>query len=319
MGELVAPVLGGVLYDKTGYLGVFGVGAGILVLDFLMRLLVIEKKAAAKFDPSLAEGTHARDFASRGEGAGAEFSENDALLPKPDGEEYKVEGEPGRFLRVFPILYCFRNPRLWVAFFLAFVQASLLATFDATIPTEAKDVFGFTSLQAGLLFIAPDIPYLVLGPLAGWAVDQYGTKPAAIVGFSYLVPALVLLRLPAEKMLDGTNNVMLYCALLAFNGIGLAIIGPVSFVEASNIIQRYDKTNPGFFGDSGPYAQLYGFNSVFFCAGLTAGPVIAGTLRDTIGYGNMNAVFAAAAGVTAIASFLFIGGKPKLLARASRG
>lgn len=315
----MAPVSGGVLYEKTGYLGVFGVGAGILVLDFLMRLLVIEKKAAAKFDPSLAEGTNARDFASRGEGADAEAGENDALLPKPDGEEYKVQGEPGRVLRVFPILYCFRNPRLWAAFLLAFVQASLLATFDATIPTEAKDVFGFTSLQAGLLFIALDIPYLVLGPLAGWAVDRYGTKPAAVVGFGYLVPALVLLRLPSEKLLGGTHNVMLYCAMLALNGIGMAVIGSPSFVEASDVVQRYDKANPGYFGDNGPYAQLYGFNSVFFCAGLTVGPLIAGTLRDTIGYGNMNAVFAAAAGVTAIASFLFIGGKPKLLAGAGRG
>ncbi|KAK8038038.1 hypothetical protein PG994_014805 [Apiospora phragmitis] len=308
IGPLVAPVVGGILYDEIGYAGVFGVGSALLGVDFIMRLLVLEKKIAAKYDSSFAsDGTNPST-----DEAADEPTEEDALLQRKQEERYEIHGEPNKLIRAIPVLYCLRNPRLLVAFVMAFIQAALLAAFDATIPTEARDLLGFSSLQAGLLFIALNVPCLILGPLAGWAVDRFGTKPVAVVGFGHLVPVLLLLRLPPEQHVGRSGNIVLWCALLALNGVGLAIIDSPSFVEASDVVQRYDKANPSFFGANGPYAQLYGFNSLFFCAGLTLGPIISGTMRDRIGYGNMNAVFAGAAGVTAVISYFVVGGKPRI-------
>ncbi|KAI3319005.1 major facilitator superfamily domain-containing protein [Xylariaceae sp. AK1471] len=323
IGELMAPVIGGVLYEKTGYIGVFGLGAGILALDFLMRLLVIEKKTAAKYNESAQDTqTHIPDFGLRGDESDDEVdreaSEEDALLPKKEDEAYEIREEPNKLVRSLPILVCFKSPRLSMSFCLAFVQAALLAVYDATIPTEAQSLFQFSSLQAGLIFIALDVPYLLLGPVAGWAVDRYGTKRAAVIGFGWMVPVLILLRLPPEELLPKSRNIILYCALLALNGVGLAIIGSPGVVEASHVVQKYDKANPGFFGENGPYAQLYGFNSLFFCAGLTVGPVVAGALKDCIGYGNMNLVFAILSAATAILSFFIIGGKPAIISRKSK-
>ncbi|KAI0154020.1 major facilitator superfamily domain-containing protein [Pestalotiopsis sp. NC0098] len=319
VGELVAPVLGGVLYDKAGYGGVFGLAVGIIGIDFVMRLFLIEKKTAAKYDSSLVDGAaSAREHDARnGETDGGEAAgEEDALLPgKSEEEVYKIKHEPSKLVRAIPILYCLRNPRLLMALVLSLVQATLLAVFDATVPTEAQTLFGFNSLKAGLLFIALDIPYLILGPVAGWAVDKYGTKPVAVFGFAWLVPVLVLLRLPTEGLESGKNNIMLYCAMLALNGVGLAVIGSPSFVEASEVVQKYDQANPEFFGANGPYAQLYGFSSMFFCAGLTLGPILGGALKDSIGYGNANAVFAAVSAIAAVLSYLVVGGKPKALRR----
>ncbi|ETS85443.1 hypothetical protein PFICI_03468 [Pestalotiopsis fici W106-1] len=320
VGELVAPVLGGVLYDKTGYGGVFGLAVGIIGIDFVMRLFLIEKKTAAKYDNSLlANGAvNAREH-DHGHGTNGDDDigpgEQDALLPGKVDEAYKIKHEPSELVRSIPILYCLRNPRLVMALVLSLVQATLLAVFDATVPTEAQTLFGFNSLKAGLLFIALDIPYLVLGPIAGWAVDKYGTKPAAVFGFAWLVPMLVLLRLPTEGLESGRTNIIIYCAMLALNGVGLAVIGSPSFVEASEVVQKYDKANPEFFGANGPYAQLYGFSSMFFCAGLTLGPIVGGALKDSIGYGNANAVFAAVSAIAAVLSYLVIGGKPKMLLR----
>ncbi|KAJ1325659.1 MFS transporter [Microdochium nivale] len=343
IGELLAPVLGGVLYDKAGYKGVFGVASGVLAVDFAMRLLIIERKTAIKYDPSLDDDQSSpRSYDTHHEGEDNSYNDNgngynnnasgdnqtdadeetELLFRSNDDDDcdeiYKIETEPGRLVRAFPLLYCFRNPRLLMALSLAFVQASLLAVFDATIPTEAKDLLGFSSLQAGLLFIALDIPYLILGPIAGWAVDKYGTKPAAVLGFGYLVPALILLRIPASadtsssslsttEAADKQRATVLFATTLALNGVGLAVIGSPSIVEASAVVQRYDQANPGFFGPQGPYAQLYGFNSVFFCSGLAVGPLVAGVLRDRIGYGNMSACFAGLVGVTALLSVWFIG------------
>ncbi|ETI27505.1 hypothetical protein G647_09696 [Cladophialophora carrionii CBS 160.54] len=316
VGELMAPVLGGVLYRKTGYAGVFGLGAALLGLDFIMRILVIEKKVAIHYDKSLAAAKNSREHGSREEESDSRdgVSEEEPLLPKHEEENYRIPEGPNRLVRNLPILYCLLDARLLVAFLLAFVQAALLATFDATLPTEAQTLFDFDSLKAGLLFVALDVPFLLLGPVAGWAVDRYGTKPAAVIGFAYLVPTLILLRLPSAHIVPSRRtNIILYCALLALNGIGLAIIGSPSIVEASDVVQKYDKANPGVFGENGPYAQLYGFNSLVFSAGLTIGPILSGTLRDSIGYANMNIVVASISGLTAILSFIFIGGRPRIL------
>lgn len=317
VGELAAPVLGGVLYSKTGYAGVFGVGAGMLGLDFLMRVLVIEKKTAAKYIQT--DGpVGARGYGSRADQDEDEEDPNEesALLNKKETDNYKIPPGQNSAVRALPILYCLSNPRLLVALLLAFVQATLLATFDATIPTEAESLFDFSSLQAGLLFVALDIPYLLLGPLAGWAVDKYGPKPAATLGFGFLTLSLVLLRLPSEHLVSSkSHNIILYCGMLALNGVGMAVIGAPSIVEASDVVQKYDKANPEFFGANGPYAQLYGFNSLVFSLGLTVGPILSGGLRDSVGYGNMNAVVAGIAGVTAILSFLVVGGMPGLWRR----
>ncbi|KAK5213645.1 hypothetical protein LTR47_000835 [Exophiala xenobiotica] len=328
VGELAAPVLGGVLYRKTGYAGVFGLGSALLGLDFIMRLLVIEKKVAAKHDKSFQVSKDARVRAEGDEDDNSTIpdpettsagSEQDLLLPNKEDKQYAIPDGQNRLIRMLPILYCLSDPRLLVALLLAFVQAALLATFDATIPTEAQALFGFDSLQAGLLFIALDIPYLLLGPIAGWCVDRYGTKPASVLGFGFLVPSLILLRLPPAQITPNVkSNIILYCGLLALNGMGLAVIGSPSIVESSDVVQRYDKANPGLFGENGPYAQLYAFNSLVFSAGLTIGPILSGGLKDAIGYGNMNIVVACISGITALLSFFFVGGKPKIVGRRSK-
>ena len=274
-----------------------------------MRLLLIEKKTAAKYTdekPNTNPDTHSNEA-----GDEEEANEEDPLLTKKDElQSYKIPPNQPKPVRGFPLLYCLSDPRLLTALLLAFVQATLLSTFDATIPTVAQSLFGFDSLKSGLLFIALVLPYLILGPVAGWAVDKYGPKPAAVLGFGYLVPVLILLRLVHA---GGKMEVIKYCALLALSGVGLAIIGSPSIVEASTVVQRYDKANPGFFGANGPYAQLYGMNSMVFSAGLTLGPLASGGLKDSIGYGNMNVVIAMLCAVTASLSFVFVGGRPKVL------
>lgn len=306
IGELAAPVLGGVVYKKSGYGGVFGLGFGILAIDFIMRLLLIEKKVATRY--GLVD-EHRFDGPSE-EHQEDEETEEDPLIKKEEGDRYKIPENQPRLIRSVPILYCLKDPRLLTAQLVALSQATLLATFDATVPTVAQDYFGFNSLKAGLLFIALILPYLLLGPVAGWLVDRYGPKPAAVFGYGFLAPVLILLRLVRP---GGTSQVVIFCALLALCGLGFAGIGAPSIVEAATVVSKYEKANEGFFGENGPYAQLYGINSMVFSLGLTIGPLISGSLKDAVGYGNMNLFVAALCLFTSIMSFIFIGGKPRFL------
>ncbi|ROW11115.1 hypothetical protein VMCG_00952 [Cytospora schulzeri] len=320
VGNLLAPLLGGVLYEKAGYPGVFGIGLAVLGVDFIMRLLVIEKKVAKRYDAAFPQHDpdpetvpdRGQDNSETGRTAGNQ-GEEEPLLGNKENDPFKLSKDQPALARKITILPCLADPRLITAFLVAFVQAMLLGNFDATVPTTAQELFGFDSLRAGLLFLPLGAMDLVIGPIAGWFVDRYGVKPGAVVGYSYLVPVLIMLRLPHQG--GGKDQMFLYGGLLALCGVGLAIIGAPSLVEAGTVVQKYYEANPDFFGEQGPYAQLYGLNSMVFSLGLAVGPALAGGLKQRLGYGNMNLVLAAISLATAVLCFVWLGGKPRFLTR----
>lgn len=308
------------LYNKSGEGGVLVLALGVLVVDLLMRLCVIEKKVAARYDEKdpAAQTQDDSNDQHASEEADEEVDEQTSLLAngrKKESDEYLIPPNQRWFIQKVPILYCFTSPSLIAAQLVALTQAMILAAFDATIPTHAHDLFGFGSLKSGLLFVPLSIVNFAAGPIGGWFIDKYGTKPVAVFGFAYLVPILVLLRLPHAD--DGMGQVYVLGALMGLAGVGLGTIGSPSIVEAGAVVHRFYKRNPAFFGEQGPYASLYAFNSAIFCAGLSFGPLLGGGLKDAIGYGNMNAVLAGLSAFTAIASFFYLGGKPKSLRKCS--
>lgn len=309
---LFSPIAGGVLYAKTGYIGVFGIGIGLVAVDFILRVLMIEKKAASKYTNTQAQSS------SSDTDEDVERTEQTPLLPKnPSQTNWHRLTKPKNWLtRTIPILLLFRHPGLCTAIWIGFMQSILLGAFDATIPLVASEQLGFDSLKAGLLFLPLGAADFLLGPVFGWGVDRYGTRLFSVLGFIWLVPTLVLLRLPTEPYIVGHLDIgrliALFSSMLALNGVGLAIINSPSIVEAGSIVEKSWQANKDIYGQA-PWAQLYGINSMVFSAGLTVGPLIAGALRESIGYGNMNAVLAGACGFTAILAFLFIGREEKNL------
>lgn len=123
VGDLLAPVLGGILYNKTGYADVFGVGAATLGVDFIMQLLVLEKKIAAKYDNSSVDGaSNTADHGSRGNNDDThdendEEHEETALLPKSEVDNCKMPDKLPPVVCSLPILYCLKNPRLLEVYF----------------------------------------------------------------------------------------------------------------------------------------------------------------------------------------------------------
>ncbi|GAB0145042.1 hypothetical protein EsHS_00005491 [Epichloe bromicola] len=303
VGEVAAPVVGGVLYDEVGIAGVFGVAIGILSVDVVMRILVLDKKTLAEYEAA----TNMHEPASDA----AEAREHERLLDSPSNDAYKIREQVGSLTRAVPIFYCFREPRFIMAFMMTLVQATFRGIFDATVPIEAQSLFHFSSQTVGLLFITLFVPHLTLSHAVGWSVDKYGTRAVATTGFLLLVPCLAALGLPSQECIAGSAKVVLFCVILALNGIGLCMVSTPAFVEAIRVTQRYEASNPGFFGEYGPYAQLYGFNCLFFSAGLTIGPIVGGVLRDAFGYGVVGIVFSVVSGVTAALAFTITGDRSR--------
>ena len=134
VGELAAPVLGGVLYNKAGYAGAFGMSIAILALDFIMRALLIEKKTAKRYQHTQEDEGEARNDAHANvyeyEGNDTEQAgEEDSLIQKQEENRFKIPERQPKAVRSFPLLFCLKDPRLLTALLLALTQASLLATY----------------------------------------------------------------------------------------------------------------------------------------------------------------------------------------------
>lgn len=306
------------LYAKTGLAGVFGLGLALIAVDFLMRLVVIEKRTANKYFQHQRESERAlRDDSDSTLDDEEAQDEERPLLGERSLSDYRLPDKKPWIVQKVTILACMGDIALLSSLWLAFAQALLIGSFDATIPTVAESFYGFDSLRAGLMFLPLGATDLVTGPIAGWSVDKFGTKPITTMGCLWLTPAFILLRIPHPDLVNGeaSPQVKIWAGLLAIAGVGMGIFGAPTIVEAGAVVENYYKANPEFFGENGPYAQLYGINSMGFNFGLVIGPLIAGSLKDSIGYGNMNAVMAGIAALSAIISFLFIGGKPRVLKR----
>lgn len=281
-----------------------------------MRMLVIEKKIAKRYDDGTSSHADNGTAPSRQESEDRNDDDQQPNEEQPllggkkatnEDNAWKLNPDQPKIAHMIPILPCLANPSLLASLLVALVQAICLGSFDATVPLVAREYFGFDSLKAGVLFLPLGAFDLLLGPVFGWAVDRYGTKVVAVGSYTYLIPTFVLLRLPHA---GGLHQMLLYGDCLAICGVGLAGIGAPSLVEAGAVVEKYYEVNPEFFGEQGPYAQLYGLQSMVFSAGLSLGPELAGQLRLAIGYGNMNAVLAAICGVTAMLCLVYLGGTP---------
>lgn len=144
-------------------------------------------------------------------------------------------------------------------------------------------------------------------------VDKYGPKRTTILGSALLVPALALLRVIHTT--PDRLGITLYCILLSLGCFGLGFLSTPSFVESNVVIEKYYKNNPDVFGDRPPLGALYGIYLTAFGGGATIGPVCAGALGNSVGYGNMNAVLAGMVAAAAICSYVWLGGKPDWMKR----
>jgi hypothetical protein len=311
IAELGAPPLGGLLFAKAGREGLLVASVVVLVVDFVMRLLLIEKKVAGAYLAS--EEQISRDLQEETDGVqgerarNSEPTEEEALLPQKKADTTR-SNQPTRIL---PIVYCLSTKRLLVALGLGFVQALIIGTYDATLAIEAAAQFGFSSLETGFLFLAVGLPSLSFAPLGGWAVDKYGTRVVATTGFALYAPCLALLRLSSQGLPDRNQNIALFSLILALNGICLSVVGTAGIVEANSVIDKFVRADPSFFGPNGAYGQLFGLTTFAFNAGLTLGPLCSGTLRESFGYGNMYAMVALRAATAAILSFAYLGERGK--------
>ncbi|KAL9121439.1 MAG: hypothetical protein Q9187_001998, partial [Circinaria calcarea] len=297
-GLITSPLLGGIVYAKAGYMAVFGMAMGLIVVDILMRMFMIEKKTAAKYLPKDAlvtengfYGTFTDEEArndhpsqddhgnSNGKATGQKKLHDDSSDPLGD----RGDNPQRKRTRLPPVITLLASPRLLAAIYGIFVNVSILAAFDGVLGLFVKVKFHWDSLAAGLIFLCIAIPALT-GPLVGKLSDKFGPRWITVAGCVLTAPPLILLRLVDH---DSVDQKVLLCGLLFLCGCTLILIVSPLAADLSAVVEEKEKEDPGIFGPGGAYAQGFALFNCSMAAATLFGPVVAGTLSEHYGWGTM--------------------------------
>ena len=308
LGYLIAPMLGGVVYQKAGYYSVYYIAFALIVVDIFLRLVLVEKKVAEQWNKdSNAEHVPSPSPTS------SQPSDTPAVIRPPLHE--KSNGEPlasaialssTRIQRsaLPPILTLLASRRLLAALWGCMVQASILTAFDSVLPLRVSALFGWSSTGAGLIFLALVVPSFI-APVAGTISDKYGPRWLATTGFVLACPFLVLLRLVDH---DSLNQKVLLGALLALVGGSLTIVLTPLVAEVTYVVEAKEKSNPGAYGEKGAYAQAYGLFNTAFAGGTLIGPIWGGFVVARAGWDTMAWSLGLLSALSAIPTMIWAGG-----------
>lgn len=303
---MFAPPLGGTIYQFAGLNAVGALAASVLALDLILRLLIIEKCSAAEFNPRAVDSPPDHQRTSQ-------FASSEERTPLlANGGNFNgltITPRQSYLFQKVPLLYCLGTPSMIVSLAVVFSEAVFFSAFDATVPLHAHELFGFNALKSGLMMMPIGIMTVLVGPLAGWAVDRVGPKPLAVGGFSFAAVGMPLLAIPTS----GTSSIhlALYVGSLSLCGVALAMLDTPAMVESLLLVERFRKANPGLFDNKGPYAQHNAIVYTFFSLGMSTGPVISGMLKSFCGYANMTIFMGGVAALMAIISLIWLGGPIK--------
>ena len=183
---MIAPLLGGVVLAKAGYNAVFGMTFGIIGVDIILRLLLIEMMTAMTWVEKPEDEPHKEKQQSELE----QYTRGQAVEQKEsDFQDQPVNANAGRRKRLPAVLRLLSSRRICVALWASFAIGTIFASLQTVLPIHMQEAFGWDSEGAGLIFLPLTLPSF-LGPLVGWICDRFGPRWPMTVGFLCLCPIL---------------------------------------------------------------------------------------------------------------------------------
>ena len=330
---LLGPLLGGIVFERSGYYAVFFMAFGLISLDVFLRLVLVEKKVAAKWfcvsaeskgrywieiydavgPPSIAPSSEMEAISSLEFLATLEAYNDSASTTN---HQDVSDSRNTRFCSIGslpPVITLLGSLRLLTALWGSLVQAVILCAFDSVLPLFVHRTFGWGSTGAGLIFLPTVIPSFT-APFIGHIADKYGPRWLSAVGFVIAVPSLVLLRLVTHHSI---RQVTLLCTLLTLLGFSMNLVMVPLIAEITYVVEAKEKKH-GTFGKGGAYAQAYGLYASSFAGGAVIGPIWAGFMEQRVGWATVTWSLGLLSGLTAVPILIQTGGlitkrKPKVL------
>lgn len=318
VGVLLAPLLGGVVFERAGYYSVWAMAFGLIGLDIVLRLVMVERKIAVRWDGKWEPKRATVETEAKREEK-KKVVEEDVLESDGDEKTTKTTKDKDKDIpplteddktktpnRLPPVLKLLASRRLLSALWAVLIQSSLVTSFDSILPLFTKTTFGWNATGAGLIFLPAVIPTL-LGPLIGHLSDKQGPRWYATAGFLGCAPFLILLRLVDHNTLA---QKVLLCALLALVGLCLTLALTPIMAEVTYAVMDKENARPrGYYGKNGAYAQAYSLFNMAWAGGCMVGPLLAGLVVNAEGWPTATLILGCVSALTVVPVVVWTGGR----------
>ena len=341
-GALIGPFVAGAIYDHVGYYAIWGVVLGVIGLDLVLRLAMIEKSRARKWlnpqsglhdprtnheeDPLLPEEGDAEARDSRIISRHRVSSYGTSGVESPFNDSARLEAKrTSWFMKHMPAMATLlSSPRILAAVYGCFTFNALAAAFDAVLTIFVKRTFHWSSSGAGLIFLALTVSS-PLGAFIGYLSDRCGNRSVALFGFGLTVPSLALLGVVTDGIIQ--HEVALIILLVAIGpcsesirlakshapetdllGIGLNFMIVPLAADMFDEVENLAAANPSIFGEKGAYARAYSLFDAALGISTAVGPVWAGAFYEGTNWQVMAGSLALLCAIGGVPVFWFTGG-----------
>jgi MFS family permease len=300
VGTFAGPLLGGAVFDAGGYHAVWGMMLGLVVLDTVLRLIMLEKNGDHHpgADPDDSVPTIKQDLSLE------DCKQQNNEIPTSLADSSKR----ARHMQLPDIVLLLSSPRMLVGLWGVCVQSIIFSGLETVLSIYVQDIWDYTALGAGLIFIPLTIPAF-LGPLLGRVVDRTTPRWALVAGFSGMCPVLVLMRFVTYNSM---GQKVLLCFFLFMIGVGVTMTLCPLTAEISYVAEEFEKSRRQSLErkqryGGGAYGQAYALFQMAWGVGNIVGPLTCGLIKDQASWGSMCWVLGLISGITAIPCYIFSG------------
>ena len=151
---LLGPLLGGVVYARAGYFGVYYMAFALIALDIIFRIILIERKTAEQWvsPPSTAPSSACSHLSMPSETGKPPATPTNTVVRYSQSPAQSAASPPIHAQRpkkaLPPVLTLLSSRRLLAALYATLTQSSLLTAWDAVLPLYTNRLFGWSSVSA---------------------------------------------------------------------------------------------------------------------------------------------------------------------------
>ncbi|KAK4619373.1 hypothetical protein CLAFUW4_11390 [Fulvia fulva] len=286
-GIITGPAVSGALLQWFGYWPAWSVPLALLGVGLVARLAMVEEGRKEK-----------REVRERVEDEEAPLL-NDGQ-PAGEAKRTAARGFYGVMLR---------KGVVYAAIFNVMAFAMVVSGFDATLPIHLRDTFGWGSAPIGSIFLGLQIPAMFLAPFIGWLRDRIGLRWPTTIGWALTAPLLWFSGVPGQDGFlgigSGTRGQAAFVASIIGIGITTTLGRGAGTFQLTTTLHELRKADPNIFGPGGGSSRIFSLTEMSFATGLMLGPLVCGSLADTVGFHYTACALAGISVFVAVTSFIF--------------
>ncbi|CAO3689333.1 unnamed protein product [Umbelopsis vinacea] len=298
----------GALYHQLGFKAPFIFCIILAGIDFIMRLLIVERRRNPKeWFVDMDKASAAKSAATRDKKSTTDSAHVPATIAEYSSslEEETTTSTPAVDNKV-SIIKLLSHTRMWGALILTFASAIILGALEPTLTLRLSEEWNYNTSQIGVVFLAQVLPGFISGPLAGHFSDKYGARIVILPSLVVTSAMCLILGIPNKSTTIGPLIVIL--VLEGF--FGSAVLSPI-LSEIAAVVALENKEE----GESDGFAKSYAVFNIAFAGGMLIGPLLGGFVYSAIGFFWLNIILGCVLLLCAPVVYFWVGAKGKLIQR----